>query len=278
MIRVITYQQVLDEIKIVKDQKMGFITNFYPDEAKVCEWINSGELFIRRDTHTLFLIRERKEFSNLYYCAPSYETLRQTIPELNLLMSHKLLVIDLLGRKSDVILLSEFFRQHAFSDYVTLCRMSKSTDDECIQVLDGDLKTAKIQHSYDILELLNTYFDPIAEQLPNHHDILNWIKSGHILIYESGNVIKGFVIYDLMGLTSYLRYWFVHPEHRDKKIGSILLNKYFHDSKLTKRQLFWVIQSNDNAIKRYEHYGFKPENMFDIVMTNKNLSYEADSN
>ena len=156
--------------------------------------------------------------------------------------------------------------------------MSKKTEEDNNTGISLNLKTAKIEQTNTILNLLNTYFDPIAEQLPNYDEILNWIKQGHISVYETEGNVLGFVIYDLKGLTSYLRYWFVHPEHRNKKIGSILLSKFFSDSKGTKRQLFWVIQSNDNAIKRYKHYGFEPENLYDSVMTNKNMHYETESN
>ena len=56
------------------------------------------------------------------------------------------------------------------------------------------------------------------------------------------------------------------------------IKKYFSDSRGAKRQLFWVIKLNENAIKRYRHYGFKSENLFDVVLTNKKVCYEAKSN
>ena len=34
----------------------------------------------------------------------------------------------------------------------------------------------------------------------------------------------------------------------------------------TKRQYFWVKTDNDNAVKRYQHYGFQFEPMKDVVM------------
>ena len=58
----------------------------------------------------------------------------------------------------------------------------------------------------------------------------------------------------------------LHPDYRDKKVGSRLLRRFFEEGKDTKRQLFWVIRTNENAIKRYKHYGFNEENMFDFVM------------
>ena len=114
--------------------------------------------------------------------------------------------------------------------------------------------------------------------MPTYKELVDWIRQEHISLYEVDGKIAGFIIYDLNGQTSYLRYWFVHPEYRNKKIGSILLNKFFSDNQEAKRQLFWVIQSNENAIKRYKHYGFESENLYDFIMTNKNIQYEAESN
>ena len=76
----------------------------------------------------------------------------------------------------------------------------------------------------------------------------------------------GHLIFELSASTLYLRYWFTHPDYRDKKVGSRLLRRFFEEGKDTKRQLFWVIRTNENAIKRYKHYGFTEENMYDFVM------------
>ena len=88
----------------------------------------------------------------------------------------------------------------------------------------------------------------------------------HVLVCEEEGKMAGFLIYELNATTLYLRYWFTHPDFRDKKVGSRLLRRFFEEGKGTKRQLFWVIRTNENAIKRYRHYGFAEENMFDFVM------------
>ena len=136
------------------------------------------------------------------------------------------------------------------------------------------LKEATQNHIDELIVLFEKHFDPIAEQLPVKSDLLNWIETGSLLIYEINNKIGGFIIYDLNGLTLYLRYWFVHPDFRDQKIGSLLFNYFLYKGRNTKRQIFWVIQSNDNAIKRYKHYGFVEEKMYNFVMINKNKRYE----
>ena len=53
-----------------------------------------------------------------------------------------------------------------------------------------------------------------------------------------------------------------------------LFNEFLSRGKNTQRQLFWVIKTNQNAIKRYRHYGFEKEKMSNFILTNKNLSYE----
>lgn len=272
------YQQVLDAIRNVKEGRKGYITNFYPDIVKVNNWINSGIFFISIINNTLFLFRQNNGFVNLYYCTTSLEILSQSLVTLKEENNESHLVVDLLGKMADVDLLSKVFKSSEFYEYVTLYRMSKIVNDKQKTALNLNLKAAKIKHADTIFRLLNEYFDPIAEQLPTIQEILTWISLSQISIYESEKDILGFVIYDLNGLTSYLRYWFVHPGHRNEKIGSVLLSKYFKCSEGTKRQLFWVIQSNDNAIKRYKHYGFEPENLVNLVMTNKNINYETESN
>lgn len=276
MNKVINYQQVLDAVNAIKESGKGFITNFYPDIIKINRWINSGDFYYSKFEDTLFLYRNNNNFINLFYCSTSKEMLSNALSIYNFKSQESLFVIDLLGKDSDIKLLKEIFKNNNFSEYVSLCRMSKNTEN-INETINDNLKYAKIEHANDLLYLLNTYFDPIAEQLPSYEEILKWINERHIMIYESEGKINGFMIYDLIGLTSYLRYWFVHPEHRNAKIGSILLNNFFTESNKTKRQLFWVIQSNDNAIKRYKHYGFVPENLYDYVLTNKNIYYETES-
>lgn len=109
----------------------------------------------------------------------------------------------------------------------------------------------------------------VASRFHIKRKLNEYAKNNRILVYKEDVEIIGFVVFESNRSTHYLRYWFVHPEHRDKKIGSILLNTFFNEGQNTRRQLFWVITDNENAIKRYRHYGYTEENLYDIVMSNK---------
>jgi len=140
----------------------------------------------------------------------------------------------------------------------------------------SNVSKATIEQITDIYILLNKYFDKRTEQIPFIEELEEYARLNHILVYTDGNKIIGFLIFEINASTLYLRYWFVHPNYRDKKIGSTLLRSFFDEGKNTKRQFFWVIKSNDNALKRYKHYGFTEENMFDYVLTsNNNILYEG---
>lgn len=72
-------------------------------------------------------------------------------------------------------------------------------------------------------------------------------------------------------MTWYLRYWFTSSKYRNQGVGAKLLKSSLFLAKETKRQILWVISENENAIKRYEHYGFKRELMNDYVLIKKGI-------
>ena len=96
----------------------------------------------------------------------------------------------------------------------------------------------------------------------------DWIATRAILVARdgTGHDITGFVIFDLSPAALYLRYWFVSPGARGGGVGGKLMRSMFAAGLSTKRQYFWVKTDNENAIKRYRHYGFEFEELKDTVL------------
>lgn len=263
-------------IKRIKQQKKGYLTNFFFDAAKLELWINLRLLEYEEIGNTIFIFRKKAGFYNLFFISTDIQTLSKDINLLENRANDTLYLVDLIGQSTCVTELRKAFEKNGYFDYVSLLRMSKTTNKDQVErgfdhIFDADRSKGELVNL-----LLQKYFDPYAEQLPLIEEINKWIENNGILLYsDDSEIIQGFLIYELIGQTSYLRYWFVHPDHREKKIGSALLQKFLNLSKDSKRQLFWVIQTNNNAIKRYEHYGFKKEELFDQIMSNKNICYEG---
>lgn len=265
MNKVFSYSVLQEQIAAVRSLKEGYCTNFFMD-AKRCDYlIQHAVLFTIVKEGVVFLLQKDGTFFHLYYCASSphklERTLKSALKEIN-----NTCVIDIVGQKQELVEYQKVFRSVGFEDYCSLNRMSRKIDSNVSLVSDGRINIGVLRDIEVVYALLQGYFDCYSEQLPSVQEIENWISAGHLLVCREKNFIVGFVLFDIIGVTSYLRYWFVHPDYRDKKIGSELLHRFFYESRTTKRQLFWVIESNENAIKRYLHYGFKPENMFDKVL------------
>jgi GNAT superfamily N-acetyltransferase len=272
--------EIHQSIKSVRDLKKGFLTNFFPDPAKTGLWMDNGLLFTAQFQETTFFFRKETGFYHLYFCSSSANSLCNALTSLLQQSQDTLYTIDLIGNRADMAELGDGIVSTGFFPYTSLVRMSRMISVSDAPPIAGNLNLAEARpdDAGEVLDLLQQYFDPLAENLPLMAEIESWIKAGQVAVFRETDTIQGFLIYEILGVTSYLRYWFVHPDHREKKIGSILIQEFFRRCSRTKRQLFWVIQSNENAIKRYIHYGFLPENLVDNIYTNTNIQYGGNNN
>lgn len=274
MIAVLNYSEVQNGITIIKNINKKIVSNIFLDEVKISKLIQEQNYFKIEFPKVLFFVNKRADHYVLSYAASSLESLKLALKNLNSNNKKEVFIVDIIAKEENPEI-KQIFQVAGYSNYTSLVRMSSmSNNDGMLFEKLENLKEANINQVSEILALFHQYFDPKAEQIPDELEIKNWIAKGSLLLYEVENKIAGFIIFDLNGITLYLRYWFVHPEYREQKIGSKLFQYFLYKGKNSKRQLFWVITTNENAIKRYKHYGFKQENMFNFVLINKEIQYE----
>jgi ribosomal protein S18 acetylase RimI-like enzyme len=257
------YSDIQFHMNFIRSLRKGFITNFYPEEFKTNLWITKKELFFEIVADTIFFFHNSAEFTTLFYCSINFESLSNS---LKMIKFEERLITDIVTKDLTSPVLNVFY-QNGFKEHSSLVRMSKINQlNDSFYLLNKKIRNATLIDIKEVLSLLANNFDKYTEQIPVYEELEQWVKQSHLIVYELDSKIAGFLIYDLTGVTLYLRYWFVCPEHRDQKIGSELIREYLYRGKETKRQIFWVIESNDNAIKRYEHYGFTKEKMYDYIL------------
>lgn len=234
-----------------------YLTNLYslPDL-----WINKGLVYYESFGTSIFFFKKNPDFYNVYYCSSDQIALKQGLIRLNKLYPKETFVADVISGNS-VFELSEGFYTHT-----TLVKMSRNGD---FDLHNTFVRLADLSDLEEIQHVFYRHFDKYSEHLPLDEDVKDWIEKKHLYVYTEYSQIVGFVIFDITGLKSYLRYWFVHPAYRSKGIGSMLLRQFFADSRNTKYQILWVISDNENAITKYEHYGFKKENLINYVYIRK---------
>jgi GNAT superfamily N-acetyltransferase len=258
----------------IKNYKKKLITNFFPNREKIEIWISKNEFYKIEIGEVIYFLRSNLDFYTLFFIASSNEELDKSLSQLLIGFSDEIFILDIVQREefSDVL---NIFYDKSFNLYTSLVRMNRLNHRADLLYISTDvIKEASRHHLISLNNMLHSFFDEKAEQLPDEMELENWIENKNILIYEEDNQIGGFLIYEIIGNTLYLRYWFVHPDFREKRVGSKLFNEFEIRGKETNRHLFWVIRSNENAIKRYKHYGFVEEKMYNFVLTNKNIKYE----
>lgn len=255
-------QQLPAEIKRLRQ---GFITNFFLDPVKHGLWIEKGDCFWEREGNTLFFIKQSRTFWNVFYCSTTKDELSINLSTFLSKYNNETMMFDVVGRDVQCQPMVELFLSKGCKEATSLVRMTRMTT-PMEYTADSTIRKATEQDTPVVSQLLHNYFDEKTEQIPYDEELFDYARQGHVLVCEEGEQIAGFLIYELNATTLYLRYWFTHPDYRDKKVGSRLLRRFFDEGKDTKRQLFWVIRTNENAIVRYKHYGFTEENMFDFVM------------
>ena len=269
MDKIVSIEQLQELIINIRNLRKGFLTNFYLDKFKHSIWIEKGALFYILIDETLFFLKKDIGFSNLFYCSTIVENLSRSLHLLLSSYSETRFMIDAVGTSEQCQTIQTMLSNCQFNEYNKLIRMSRMTPQDDTFVLNDKVEIGSIEDANQVRELLLMNFDIKCEQIPYQEEIDQYAKDKRILVYKENSEVYGFVIFESNRSTHYLRYWFVHPEHRDKKIGSMLLNRFFYEGNNKRRQLFWVITNNENAIKRYRHYGFQEEDLYDIVLSNK---------
>ena len=276
MEKITTLDFFINALNFVKSFKKKSVTNYYFNSAKSEALISKEELFAIRIGEVVFVLKQNALYLNLYYYASDLTELGKSLEKLISIYPNMTIIVDIITTEIDSDILKVFY-YNEFNVYTSLVRMNRISNSvlKIEEVTDQYLKIANQEESLEVFNLLNTFFDPKAEQLPTQDEVILWSNNGNVLVYKVENQVAGFIIYQLIGVTLYLRYWFVSPLFRERKLGSKLFNYFLLRGRNSKRQLFWVIQTNENAIVRYEHFGFKAEKMYNFVLTNKNIKYEG---
>ena len=242
------------------------VSNFFPDEKRMTRWCESGAFAHEERGETTFFLRRQKAFSNIYFLSTSAEAIAKDVPDFVEGRSGRL-VVDVLGRDAVREPQEMAFKSAGFCALTMLQRMSRRTPTEAY-VQESGIEVAQAADATAIHDLLTSNFIAEEEQLPALEEVQDRVAARTLLIARDGKSqgINGFVIFDLSPAALYLRYWFVSPDARGKGIGGKLMRSMFAAGMSTKRQYFWVKTDNENAIKRYRHYGFEFEPLKDAVM------------
>jgi hypothetical protein len=257
--------EVFEATRRAKAGATVFQTNFFPAHARLLEWIRHGELLIESSAGLALFLRQDRDFFHLYFCAGNAEVLGAGLrpwPEL--------LVVDLVGLEAELSCWRRLFESVGFSPYARLCRLVR-TGPGSSPASNGSSEGIEYALGADcglIHKLLDRSFDPYAEQLPTAGEIERAIEARQILVARQQGDLRGLLFFETQGLSSTVRYWLVGEAWRGNGVGGALMRRYLELHHSGRRFTLWAIDSNQNALAKYAHYGFEPDGLVDQILKN----------
>lgn len=251
-----------DEIKRerrkIKEASTSVVTNFTVFPREYESWIKDESIYVISFDRCSYFIHETARGDEVFFFADTYESVLDSLNELKKNLT-RTTVLEIVQKHALPLLGSPMMILQRMSSTV-IPRVNLNTLMETDRCTSEELSA--------IENILLTNFDPLAERIPTvSHltDILHDPKKGGIFISKYQNNITGLMVYSIDSSTIHLRYWWTDPDYRNQGIGSKLLNRFFHQGEDCKRMILWVRIDNEEAISRYIHYGFIPEQMFDYI-------------
>lgn len=121
-----------------------------------------------------------------------------------------------------------------------------------------------------ILDLLYKTFDVLSDNLVDEFELASMIRGQQVLKIEIAGEIQGIIIFEDVGIKSYVRAICVSKNAQNKGLGYALLARYYN-LHLDKTKLFylWVDKDNKNAMKLYDKFGYRLDGLVNHIYTRK---------
>jgi GNAT superfamily N-acetyltransferase len=204
---------------------------------------------------------------HLSHVAADQQSLRDALLLLDEMTVTKPIVTDLVGQPTDVEQIANSYTLRGFSSYRELTRMTHTGcvgDDRTVP--EVAIHRAVHSEAAGVLAFLERLLDPLAEQIPELEDMEFAADRGQILVAANGNAIEGVLIFQTIGFSTTLRYWFVEPRERNRGTGAVLMRSFLKQVAGSRRIVLWVFSDNADGIAKYEHYGFRRDHLVDRIM------------
>jgi hypothetical protein len=263
--------QVLDAIQQARTGASVFGTNFFPVQSKLQAWIDHQELWAGVVKGAALFLRKDRNFWHLFFSASNPEALEQALQALPQLKTERV-VTDVVGKEGGPDPFMAALERARFRPYSKLLRLARPSMPEgekpTMPARSAPVLASKTQSSA-LLALIESFFDPYADQIPLPYEIEAAIASQQIFVVQPHSEVAALLFFETQGLTSTIRYWVVGQKFLSHGFGSALIRHYFLAHNKVRRFVLWVAANNDNALRKYQHYGYAPDGLVDHVLVNE---------
>ena len=259
MIKITSIEQLNLLINDFKKRGGNLFSNWYPNPPLHESWIDKGVLLVNIENSILILLHKKETHIEFFFFTYILDNIKDYAKKLSNYF-HKPVVIENVYRNDSLLKMP--------LPHVTLKRMVRKGSTIDI-IKDKPIKFEKIKASHqDIRELQSIFsnkFNPLTERIPSYQELESLIEAKGVSLIKDNGKITGFIIYEIKGKSCHLRYWWIDENYRNKGIGSCLIADMFKEAQNTSLQYLWVFENNEDAIQKYNHYGYSFDGMNDDI-------------
>jgi len=258
---------LLERLRGVRSGGSGFTTSFFASRGQAEAWVRRGVLFFHPGAECVLVFRCDRDFLHLYHAAANASALRAALGAVDALAGGSRVTADLVDREGAVGALADLYAECGFARYAVLVRMTRLAGSALPDAAEAaGVEWAEAADAPAVLSFLERLLDRYAEQIPDLVEIAAAIAHRNVLLVRYGGELGGVLHFELQGKTAILRYWWLDDRFRAQGIGARLIRRMFTLCASARRIVLWVFAGNENAIVRYEHYGFRRDGLVDQVM------------
>lgn len=253
------FHNLRNNLKINKEGlKSRIITNCFLSSDEISDFIKSERMEYQESDGCVLLKCSFPRFDAVYYFVNSTESVPVAVGEIESSFNRPTILEDLSRSPQPSLNLRSALTLEYLQRIGKPTFQSSRENKNVVRPAESDLQR--------IEELLLKYFNPSLERVPDIHELSELLRNDGIYLYRNVNgEILGVIIFEISSNKLHLRYWLTVPEARGEGVGSALMEKYFEAGKDTNILYLWVVSDNENAKKRYAHYGFIPGNRYDHI-------------
>ena len=179
----------------------------------------------------------------------------------NLKSFEKILRAKAYGRQTIVELpnfidstIMKIFQGNGFLIYETFIQLLSKPKSLLQHAVHLEKYSAERVDAKEILELLETYFDPKVDQIPSLFQIDEYIKNGNVFVLKEDNRLASCVIFFKSKRSLKVHYLVTNPAAQGRGNAAKLLRLLSESSSGVVS--LWVKESNHNALEFYGNQGF----------------------
>ncbi len=265
--------QVFEAVGRVKASAPAFCTNFFPVQAKLERWVRNGHLYFENLDRAVFFLRKDRDFWRLYFCAAQEEALPSDLERLATIRSEPV-ILDVLGNTGALAGWEDRLKSAGLRPYNRLQRMARISQPQSpppSRAIDPAITLASHGEASSILAFLESLFDPFADQLPEVDEIEAAISNKQVLAVQSEGALAAILFFETQGFSSTIRFWAVGKLFQSRHLGAALMRHYWLLHQSVRRFNLWVGVDNQNAVQKYQHYGYSADGLQDLVLVNEKI-------